>query len=569
MQKNSRLNILAVAIILFGLALIGKLFILQVINHNFYQELAAGQHGIHKTLLPERGEIFIKDRFYDKNSYTQAQLFPLAVNRTWPMLYAIPNKIEKKEQVINQLDPLIELEKSEIARRINKKDDPYEPLAYQLSEEVVQKIKELNIEGLKFSEEILRYYPADTLASHILGFVGFSDNKRIGQYGVEGYYNQELEGAQGFLQGEKDTRGRLIAVAKNYLKPAKDGSDLILTIDPNVQFFVEEKLKEIVERLGAEGGTIIVEDPNTGAIKAMANLPEFNPNKYYEQESMDSFLNPAISSLFEPGSIFKAITMAIALDQKLITSNTTYEDNGFVKVDGHIIKNSHSGSEGIQTMTQVLEKSLNTGAVFVGELIPKKDFKKYLEKFGFSEQTGINLVGEVKGNLSNLNTNRDIEFATASFGQGIAITPIQLITALSAIANNGKMIRPRIIEKIGDQLTKVEITGNPISETTAEELTKMMVSVVENGYGSKAKVNGYFIAGKTGTAQVPSKEKREYSDKTIHCFGGFFPAFDPKFVMIIKLDNPKSINFAADSVVPVFGDIAEYILNYYEIPPSR
>ncbi len=225
-------------------------------------------------------------------------------------------------------------------------------------------------------------------------------------------------------------------------------------------------------------------------------------------------------------------------------------------------------------MTQVLEKSLNTGAVFVQQLIGKSTFKKYLERFGFDKKTGIDMEGEVRGDINNLKSKRDIEYATASFGQGIAITPIQLVTALGVIANKGKLVKPHVVEKIvypdkREKTIKTQIIRQVISQDTADELTKMMVSVVENGYGKKAGINGYFIAGKTGTAQVPSQDKRGYSGKTIHSFGGFFPAFNPKFVVLVKLDNPKGIRFAADSTAPIFRDVAEYILNYYEIPPSR
>ncbi|GAG18115.1 unnamed protein product, partial [marine sediment metagenome] len=248
------------------------------------------------------------------------------------------------------------------------------------------------------------------------------------------------------------------------------------------------------------------------------------------------------------------------------------EDKGFIKMGGYTINNSHDKPEGIQTMTQVLEKSLNTGAVFVQQLAGKKVFKNYLEKFRFSKKTGIDLEGEVSGNIANLNNKRDIEYATASFGQGISITPMELVAALGAIANKGKIMKPYLVEKFvyssgGEKIVKPKVSGQVISLETAETLTKMMVSVVENGYGEKAGIPGYFIAAKTGTAQVP--EAGGYSDKTIHSFGGFFPAFDPEFLILVKLDNPQKIRFAADSVAPVFGEIAEYILNYYEIPPTR
>ncbi len=571
-MKNARLYFLVFTVFLVTLVLVFRLFTLQILKYDFYKGLAANQHQISKTLFPERGEIFIKDRFYDSDE--SSQLFPLAINRDYFMAYAVPKDIEDKERVVELLTPLLELDEEALREKIYKRNDPYEPLEHKLSSETADKIRELNIEGIELISEKWRYYSAGDFASHILGFVGYSGDQKTGQYGVEGYYNQELGGEYGFLEGETDTKGRLIAIAKRYLQPAEDGADIILTLDPNIQFFIAEKLNEVAEYLEAEGGTIIVMNPKTGAIKALANWPSFNPNEYSDAKDVNVFLNPAISHVFEPGSIFKPVTMAIALDRKLLTPNTVYEDKGFVKVGVSTIRNSHDEPEGIQTMTQVLEKSLNTGAVFVQQLIRKSVFRDYLEKFGFSAKTEIDLEGEVSGNLSNLKSKRDIEFATASFGQGIAVTPIELVAALGAIANNGNLVRPYIVEKFvysngKEETVKPEKIRQVISSETADELTKMLVSVVENGYGSKAAVPGYFIAGKTGTAQVPDLETGTYSDKTIHSFGGFFPAFDPEFIVLVKLDNPQKIRFAADSVGPVFGEIAEYILSYYEIPPSR
>lgn len=571
-MRPSRLYLLIFFIILVGLILISRLFILQILQHSLYKDLAASQHETYQILFPKRGEIFIKDRFYGQNS--SSQLFPLAINKDWTMVYAIPQKINNTEEAVKLLVPLLEIDESVLRQKIGKRNDPYEPLKHKLSSEVSKKISDLNIEGIVLASESWRYYPHGSLASHILGFVGFSEDEKLGQYGIEGYYNSKLGGESGFLEGEKDAQGNLLAIAKHYFQPVEDGADLILTIDPNIQFFVEGRLKEVAERWEAEGGTIIVEDPKTGAIKALANWPTFDPNNYSEVENINIFINPAVQNLFEPGSIFKPITMAAALDKKLLTPQTTYQDEGFVKIGGHTIENSVKAPAGIRTMTQVLEQSLNTGAVFVQQLMGKEIFKDYVEKFGFNKTTGIDLGGEVKGNISNLNNKRDIEYATAAFGQGVAVTPIELITALGAIANGGKMMRPYIVEKMiynngEEKITEPKAIEQVISEDAAETLTKMMVSVVENGHAKRARIPGYFIAGKTGTAQVPEPEKGGYSDKTIHSFGAFFPAFDPQFIVLIKLNNPQGIQFAESSVVPVFKEIAQYIINYYEIPPTR
>jgi cell division protein FtsI/penicillin-binding protein 2 len=569
-MKSWRFYTLVFFIGLVFAIIIFRLFSLQVLKHSFYRALANNQHQIFQTIYPFRGEIFMRDRYTDADS--RSMLFPVAINKDLWMVYAVPKDIEEKEETVKKLSPLLEVDEDVLEQRINKPDDPYEPLKNKVDEETAQKIKELNLKGIHLKTEGWRYFPANELACHLMGFVGFEGDQRIGRYGIEEYYEKELSGKSGFVEAKIDSLGELISIGDRVLREAKDGADLILTIDPNVQFFVEEKLKETIENLQATGGVIIVMETKTGAIKAMASWPGFDLNKYNEVEDINLFLNPAVQGRFEPGSIFKPITVAAALDKGVITPRATYEDKGKVEISGHILKNAHEETEGIQTMTQVLEKSLNTGAVFIQQRLGKDDFKKYVEKFGFDDKTGIDLTGEIRGDISNLRKKKDLEYATAAFGQGIAITPIQLISALSAIGNDGILLRPYVVEKIifsegEEKITEPKEIRRVISSDTASRLTAMLVSVVKNGYGKKAGVSGYLIAGKTGTAQIP--EPGGYSEETIHCFGGFLPALDPYFAILIKIDRPQEIRFAADSIAPVFSQVAEYILNYYEIPPSQ
>lgn len=557
---------LVFAIIIF------RLFTLQIVKHSFYKTLASTQHQTFQTVYPLRGEIFMKDKH--TNSDSRSLLFPVAINKDFWTIYAVPKDIDDTEETVEKLSPLLGLDKTVLGERLSKKDDPYEPLKNKVDEEIANKIKALNLKGINFEEESWRYFPANELACQIVGFVGFSGDKKVGRYGVEEYYEKDLAGKTGFIEAKKDSLGESIPVADRILSEPEDGVDLILTIDPNVQFFVEQKLKETIENLQAPSGTIVVMEVKTGAIKAMANWPNFDPNKYNEVENPRLFLNPAISEAYEPGSIFKPITMAGALNEGAITPSTTYEDKGFTEVDGKIIKNALDRAEGIQTMTQVLEKSLNSGAIFAQQKLGKDDFKKYVEKFGFGQKTGIDLSGEEKGNTSNLKKNRNVEYATASFGQGIAVTSIQLIAALSAIANDGVLLRPYIVEKIiykngEEKITQPKEIRRVISSETASRLTAMMVSVVKNGYSKKAGVPGYSIAAKSGTSQIPDLEKGGYTDETIHTFGEFFPAYNPQFSLLIKIDKPKGFRFSSDSITPLARQLAEYILNYYEIPPSQ
>jgi len=569
-MKNWRFYTLVFFIGLIFLIIVFRLFSLQALKYSLYKTLAFNQHQIFQVIDPPRGEIFMRDRYTIEDS--RSLLFPIALNKDLYTIFAVPKDIEEKDKVVNSLASLLDLDENELIKRISKQDDPYEPLKNKVDNQTAEKIKNLNIKGIHLRPENWRYFPANNMACHLLGFVGFEQDKKIGRYGIEEYYENELAGEQGFIEAKRDSMGNLLSIGTKVLKEAKPGADLILTIDPNVQYFVEEELKTLVNDLDATAGTIIVMDIRTGAIKTMASWPVFDPNEYNEVDNINVFLNPAVQEQFEPGSIFKPITMAAALDKGVVTPKTTYEDKGSVKISGYVLKNSHEEPEGIQTMIQVLEKSLNTGAIFVQQKLGKNDFKKYVEKFGFSEKTGIDLSGEISSNLSNLNKKRDLEYATAAFGQGIAVTSIQLITALSAIANDGILLRPYIVEKViykdgKEEITKIKEKTRVISSETASRLTAMLISVVDNGFGKKAKVDGYLIAGKTGTAQIA--EPGGYSEDTIHTFGGFFPALNPYFSLLIKIDKPKGIRFASDSVAPCFSRIAQYILNYYEIAPSK
>jgi cell division protein FtsI/penicillin-binding protein 2 len=573
-MKYWRLYLLLIVVVLMGSGVMARLFSLQILRYGYYSALAQDQQQFYKKIFPKRGEIFMQD-LSSKQRNGQNSYFPLAINRDFKQIYLVPRDIpeDKREELAEDLAQLLDLDKELVLARMNKKGDPYEPLKHKVSHEIAQQVENLGIKGVEVAPESWRYYPNNSLAAHVVGFVGINEGKKIGQYGLEGYYEDELKGKVGSLTGEKDTSGHWIPSLNQKLEPAQDGSNLILTIDQNIQFKAEKELAQAVERWQANGGTIIVMEPKTGAIRAMASLPSFDPNEYSKVEDIDIFLNPAIQKVYEPGSVFKPITIAAGLDSKLISPETTYQDKGQVRIKGSVITNVDGKAHGLQTMTQVLEKSLNTGAVFVQQKIGQDIFSDYVQKFNFGQLTGVDLTGEVKGDIFNLFSGREINLATISFGQGITVTPLELIAAVGAIANEGKLMRPFLVEKVikpnGEEVvSQPKVIRDVISSGTSRDLTRMMVSVVENGFGKPAKVPGYDIAGKTGTAQVPDFEKGGYSEEIIHSFVGFAPAFNPEFVILIKLDKPKGIRFAADSVSPVFKRLAEYLLNYLEIPPQ-
>lgn len=535
-------------VLLAGLGITVRIFYIQIVKNGYYSALARGQHADYVQYAPPRGSIFFQDKFNK-----EVGLYLAATNKDWPLLYAVPKEIDDPIFAASAIasvlyeEGALSLGEENIYQRIKDKDDPYEPIARKIENNKVDEIKALELKGIYTKAENLRNYPQGDLASHVLGFVGYRGSERVGQYGAEGFYDEFL------------TRGE----------------DLILSVDYNIQFMLERILKEAKDKLSAESASAIIIDPKNGEILALAAVDSFDPNSYSEVDNIDIFLNDAVQKIFEPGSIFKPFTAAAALNEGAVSPNTEYEDRGYVKIGAYTIRNANERKYGTQNMTSVLDLSINTGAVFMESAIGHDKFRDYIKQFGFGARTGVDLQGEVAGDVENLlKTSRDINFATASFGQGIAVSPVQLVAAFSAFANGGKMVRPHVVKEIvgGNETRRQvlpDILGSPISSKTAAQITSMLVSVVDNGYSKKAGVKGYKVAGKTGTAQMPKKDGRGYEEeKTIHSFVGYAPAYDPKFLALIKVDNPKGVNFSSDSVAPLFSKIAEYILNYYEIPPD-
>jgi cell division protein FtsI/penicillin-binding protein 2 len=565
-MKNFRINLIFISLLFLWAAVISKLIFIQIFHFSFYKALAQGQQKFLSEVQGERGSIFLKDGERE---------VPLAINRSWSFCYISPREIKNKEETAANLSVALSLEKDKILEKINSQSEEslFLILKQKLTEEETSNLKKINLPGIYLAEESLRDYPQESLASNVIGFLG---GEGEGQYGIEGYFNDVLKGGEGFLEGEKGPLGTLFLDSTNFLTDKK-GSDILLTIDYNIQFMAEKLLKEAKEKFEIEEGQIIVMDPNSGKIIALAQFPTFNPNSYSEEKNLDIFQNSAIQKIFEPGSVFKPIVMAAALDQEKITPQTTYIDKGQVKIEGwpKPLYNYGNRVYGEQTMTNVLEKSINTGAVFAEQQVGHDLFLQYIEKFAFFDKTGIDLQGEVFSQNKELKKGYEVNFATASFGQGIGITPIQLIRAFSAISNGGKLVKPFVVEKIIEngktEETQPVTSSSIIAKRTADQLTTMLVSVIENGYGKAAKIPGYYIAGKTGTAQVPwsalGVDKKGYSDKTIQTFNGFAPAFNPRFVILVKLNNPNT-KTAEYSAVPIFHELTKYIIDLWQIPPD-
>ncbi len=542
-MKNWRINLIFFFFLALSAVIAYRLFSLQILKGDFYKALSQGLYVSFRDVPIERGEIFLKNGE------------PLAINIDSPFVFAAPKKMKNLEEAAGDLSRALKIDKDLLLKKL-KESRSYLMIKERLTKEEVNALKKLNLEGVYLSEKKVRYYPQETMASQVVGFLGAQGR---GQYGLEEFYNDILE------KGENNRSAK--------------GHDLILTIDYNIQFEAEKILKEAKDKFGIESGQIVVIDPNSGRIIALAHFPNFNPNgykKYAKEKNLSIFKNSVTQELFEPGSVFKSITMAGALNEGKITPQTTYHDPGVISIGGYKIYNYEKRRyPGKLTMTNVLEKSINSGAVFAERKLGNNSFLKYIERFGFFHPTGIDLP-EVYSQNRVIKRGREINFATASFGQGIEMTPIQLIRAYCAIANGGKLVRPHIVDSIienGKVVKKEqpEISSPIISSKTSHQLAAMLVSVVKNGFAKGAGINGYYIAGKTGTAQVAFSnlgiKKSGYSTKTIQTFVGFAPAFSPRFLALVKLDNPKTRS-SEYSAVPTFRKLAEYIIHYWQMPPD-
>ena len=360
-------------------------------------------------------------------------------------------------------------------------------------------------------------------------------------------------------------------MADRTLKQAEDGVDLLLTVDRNLQYKACARLREGYEKHKAKSAALILMDPKTGAILSMCSFPDFDPNNYSASKDVGAYNNTAIFTPYEPGSVFKPIIMSVALDLGLVSPFVTFVDSGERIINGRKIHNALNKKYGLVTMTNVLESSINTGMIWVEEKIGQTRFKEYVEKFGFGKKTGIGLDTETAGDISSLSKSSEIYFAVGSFGQGFTATPLQLITAYAALANNGRMPKPYIIDEVrhpNGQIEKTEPQTEVVISPNADKLiTAMLISVVERGGSKVTKLDNYYVAGKTGTAQIASRG--EYSaDETNHTFVGYFPASDPKLVLFVKYETPKA-DWAESTVAPVFKDVAKFSLDYYGIPGDK
>ena len=552
-----RLIVLALLLAGAAVGLIVRLAFLQIIHHDRYALEAQEQHLSRQTVRPTRGAIL------DRNGYplaTTLDAYDLYIERSaWQSLTSA-------RQWAEVLAPLVNKSVDDILTGVAAQPEGDYTLALGLDYERGRSVLDLGLPGLKAAPSTRRFYPEGDLASGLLGFVG---RDHVGLTGLEADLQAELAGTPGDLYFERDSLGTPIPFGRRRGRAPIPGGDVRLTIDRYIQRLVDDELDRRIEKHSASGGTIIVMDPMTGAILAMASRPSFRLSSLDLSKEVDQalFRNRAVTDVYEPGSVWKVITAATAVDLGLVNANTTYYDEGYVSVGGATIYNWDYSSNGTQTTTQLLQKSLNTGAIWLSSLIGPDDFYRYVRRFGFGAVTNSGLGGEAEGlvRASGEEGWYPIDLATNSFGQGIAATPLQVITAVAAIANGGKLMRPYLVQEVmgpqGRRVYEPVVVRQPISEAAARTVARMMNEVVEGVPYHLARIRGYHVAGKTGTTVVSIPGGYDLNS-TIASFVGFAPLEDPRMIMLVKIDQPQDDPLGGRVAAPIFGVLAPDILAY-------
>lgn len=556
-----RLRLLVIVFFFGAFLVIGKLFYWQILQGGKLSASANSQYFSEEEITAPRGLILTSDNF------------PLVQNTNSYLVYAFLKDLKNSpKEIANAFEKILNIDKEIITEKLENKDVSWVSLARKIDRGQKTEIENKNFPGIGFEEEMKREYPEGSMAAQLLGFVGKdSIGKDKGYFGLEGFYNRELTGRPGILKMEKDASGRPILIGTQSQEDVVSGRDLKLFLDRQIQFMAENKLKEGLIKYGAKSGNVVIMDPFSGGIIAMASYPSYDPDNYSQYPNV-FYPNPTVTESFEPGSIFKVIMMAAAINEGAVKPDQRCDQCDKARTIGeYTVKTYNDKYHPNLTMPEILLYSDNVGMVFVSEKLGREKELSYIKNFGFGETTGIDLEEEATPPLRRDADWAPIDLATASFGQSIAVTPLQMVTAVGVIANGGNLLVPRMVnqiiakEKIID--TQIKVKRNVIKESTAKVITEMMINAVDKGEAAGFKASGYRVAGKTGTAQIPIAGHYD-EKKTIASFVGFAPADKPRFVMIVSLREPSFSQWGSRTAAPLWFDIAKDIFLMWKIPPN-
>lgn len=569
-SSASRVRFLSLLIFLMILVLVSRLFFLQIVKGRYYFDKADRQYQRPAGQLRDRGGIFFRQQ--------NGQLVSAATMREGFMLIINPAQIadsgKSAEDIYRELVAILpDLDHGNFLAKAGKSSDPHEEIVGRLSQNIADRITSLRLPGVSLSKMRWRFYPAGSTAAHVLGFVNYEG---IGSYGLEKQYESLLQ-----RQADKTFVSFLSDVLSDFSGSLRgrathtSEADIVTSIEPLVQATLEQELGAIKSKWRSETVGGVVLDPYTGAVLAMAALPNFDPGG--KKESLDTLANPLVERVYEMGSIFKPLTLAAALDAGVIKPSTTYFDAGTLTLNNRVINNFDFKGRGTVSMQEVLNQSLNTGAVFAMQKLGRLKFRDYMLKYGLAERSNIDLPGEVNNLVANLNSTRDIEYATAAFGQGLAVTPIAMARALAVLGNGGILVKPQVVSAVSrnnsklTQVLKPEVIRQVIKPETSRTITAMLVEVVDSALlGGQYKMERYRIAAKTGTAQqVRSGASGYEADYFLHSFFGYFPASQPRFLVFLYQLHPQGASYASVTLTEPFMRLAKFLLNYYNVPPDR
>lgn len=563
----TRIRIITGIVLLLMSVLVVRLYYVQLMKGSEYREAGEKQYVHTVQELYNRGSIYFTTKDNERVS--------AATIKTGFLLAIDPSKIIDPEQVFSALNAIVPLDHDTFIERAKRSDKTYQEIEKEISNDVAEKIETLNIEGVKLYRNQWRYYPGKSLAGRTIGFIGYDNDSIVGKYGLERYYNETLMRDSNHLS--VNFFAELFSNLGDLVFDASDVTegDIVTTIEPTVARTLDKVLEDAQAKWHSKitGGIII--NPKNGEIIALNVIPSFDLNNR-NGVSLEDFQNPLVETVYEMGSIIKPLTVASGLDAGVITPQSTYFDPGCIILSKKTICNYDKRGRGTVPMQEILSQSLNTGVAHIASLLGMERFRNYFYSLKLGSETGIDLPSEGHGLIKNLEENREIEFATASFGQGISMTPIETVRALSTLANGGVLISPHLVKRIEYKNGTVNDMVHPegarvFSEQTSEDITSMLVKVVDTALkGGKAKNDYYTVAAKTGTAQIVNPEtKKYYDDRYLHSFFGYFPAYDPQFLVFLYTVEPKGVEYASETLTDPFIELEQFLINYYALPPDR
>lgn len=561
-----RIRIIAVLFFCAALLLLFRLYFLQILKGSELRENVEAQYVVRAGNSDERNDIFFQDK--------SGELFVAALMESGYLLAINPKEIKDPEKTYEKLSAIIPLDHERFMKGAEKRVDPYEEIAPRINEEQAQSVRKAGIPGVMLVSKKWRVYPRKELAAHMLGFVAYKDDERIGRYGLERYWEHALKKqADGlyvnFFAEIFSNIGTLVGGA------GSEKGDIVTSIEPTVEQRLEETLSTVAEKYHSRISGGIIMDPVDGSIIALAAYPTFDPNTFNTMPDSSIFGNPMVESVFEFGSIMKPLTMAAGIDSGVITPETEYTDNGFIIRDDARVSNYDGKARGRVNMQEVLNQSLNTGAAFVAEKMGKDRFAEYMLALGFGEETGIDLPGEVPGIVSGLRSGSALDLASASFGQGIAVTPIAMARALSSLANHGAIPTPHVADSVrlstgGAYSAWAPNERRVFQAESTDMVTLMLINAVDVALlEGKIKLERHTIAAKTGTAQIAKPDGGYYTDRYLHSFFGYFPAYEPRFLILLFTVEPQGVMYASQTLAEPFAELTRFLIGYYNIPPDR